>query len=64
VPPCGNLNPGPGLREERVRLADGRSLRTVTAGAGDPLVVFEAGIGVCSSVWVNVQPLVAGLRGR
>jgi pimeloyl-ACP methyl ester carboxylesterase len=29
------------------------------AGSGNPLVVFEAGIGVCASVWVRVQPLVA-----
>jgi hypothetical protein len=34
-------------------------LRTVVAGLGEPLVVFEAGIGVDASVWVTVQPLVA-----
>jgi hypothetical protein len=28
-------------------------------GPGEPLVVFEAGIGVGASVWVTVQPLVA-----
>jgi pimeloyl-ACP methyl ester carboxylesterase len=53
------LDPGPGLREAHVRLPDGRSLRTVAAGSGDPLVVFEAGLGDCASIWVTVQRLVA-----
>jgi pimeloyl-ACP methyl ester carboxylesterase len=53
------LDAGPGLREHRVRLPDGRSIRTVVAGRGDPLVVFEAGLGVCASIWVTVQRLVA-----
>ena len=53
------LDPGPGLHAEGVRLPDGRVIRTVAAGTGSPLVVFEAGIGVCASVWVVVQALVA-----
>jgi pimeloyl-ACP methyl ester carboxylesterase len=53
------LDAGPGLREERVRIPDGRWIRVIVAGSGDPLVVFEAGIGVCASTWVTVQRLVA-----
>lgn len=53
------LDPGPGLTEERIQLLDDRLVRTVVAGLGEPLVVFEAGIGVGASVWVTVQPPVA-----
>jgi pimeloyl-ACP methyl ester carboxylesterase len=48
-----------GLQEQQVRLPDGRMLRCVVAGRGDPLVVFEAGIGAGASMWVTVQRLVA-----
>ena len=34
-------------------------MRTVVAGSGDPLVVFEGGIAVCASMWMTVQRLVA-----
>jgi len=34
-------------------------LRTVVASLGEPLVVFEASIGVGASIWVTIQPLVA-----
>ena len=40
-------------------LLDGRTMRTVVAGSGDPLVVFEGGIAVCASMWMTVQWLVA-----
>jgi pimeloyl-ACP methyl ester carboxylesterase len=53
------LDAGLGLREEHVRLLDGRLVRTVVAGEGDPLVVFEAGLGVCASTWATVQRRVA-----
>jgi pimeloyl-ACP methyl ester carboxylesterase len=53
------LDAGPGLREQPIRLPDGRGVRTVVAGSGDPLVVFEAGIGVCASTWVTAQRMVA-----
>jgi hypothetical protein len=58
------LDPGPGLTEERIQLLDDRLVRTVVAGLGEPLVVFEAGIGVGASVWVTVQPLLLPKRGR
>ncbi|WP_219415513.1 alpha/beta fold hydrolase [Pseudonocardia nigra] len=51
--------PGRGPREQDVRLPDGRRLRTVAAGIGDPLVVFESGAGVGASMWVPVQRRVA-----
>ena len=57
--PMRTMDAGPGLRQAHVRLPDGRSLRTVAAGSGDPLVVFEAGLGDCASIWVTVQRLVA-----
>jgi hypothetical protein len=44
--PALTLDAGPGLAEKRVRLPDGRSMRIVVAGSGNPLVVFEAGTGV------------------
>jgi pimeloyl-ACP methyl ester carboxylesterase len=50
---------GRGLRSQQVRLLDGRTVRTVVAGSGDPLVVFEGGIAVCASMWMTVQRLVA-----
>jgi pimeloyl-ACP methyl ester carboxylesterase len=37
----------------------GRLLRYVQAGVGDPVVVFEAGLGACASEWVTVQRLVS-----
>lgn len=48
----------PGLLESAVRLPDGRRLRTVVAGAGGPLVLLEAGAGLCAPVWTPVQRLV------
>jgi hypothetical protein len=57
------LDPGPGLTEELIQLLDDPLVRTVVAGPGEPLVVFEAGIGVGASVWVTVQPLVAAKSG-
>jgi pimeloyl-ACP methyl ester carboxylesterase len=50
---------GMGLRSQQVRLPDGRTMRTVVGGSGDPLVVFEGGIAVCASMWITVQRLVA-----
>jgi pimeloyl-ACP methyl ester carboxylesterase len=50
---------GMGLRSQQVRLLDGLTMRTVVAGSGDPLVVFEGGIAVCASMWMTVQRLVA-----
>jgi alpha-beta hydrolase superfamily lysophospholipase len=50
---------GTGLRSQQVRLLDGRTMRTVVAGNGDPLVIFEGGIAVCASMWMTVQRLVA-----
>jgi pimeloyl-ACP methyl ester carboxylesterase len=47
------------LRERQLRLPDGRLLRCVLAGSGDPLVVFEAGIGAGAAMWVTVQRRVA-----
>ena len=46
---------GTGLRGQQVRLLDGRTIRTVVAGSGDPLVVFEGGIAVCASIWMTVR---------
>jgi pimeloyl-ACP methyl ester carboxylesterase len=57
--PAATLDPRPGLAEKRVPLPDGRSLRIVLAGIGNPLVVFEAGIAMAASMWGSVQPLVA-----
>jgi pimeloyl-ACP methyl ester carboxylesterase len=57
--PALTLDAGPGLAEKRVRLPDGRSMRIVVAGSGNPLVVFEAGTGVAASMWGTVQPGVA-----
>jgi pimeloyl-ACP methyl ester carboxylesterase len=50
---------GTGLRSQQVGLPDGRTMRTVVAGSGDPLVVFEGGIAVCASMWMTVQRSVA-----
>src|SRR5215218_3459737 len=49
---------GTGLQSQQVQLPDGRTMRTVVAGSGDPLVVFEGGIVVCASMWTTVQRLV------
>jgi pimeloyl-ACP methyl ester carboxylesterase len=50
---------GTGLRSQQVGLPDGRTMRTVVAGSGDRLVVFEGGIAVCASMWMTVQRSVA-----
>ena len=42
-----------------VRLADGRRLHYMTAGAAGPTVLFESGLGASRSEWGLVQPLVA-----
>jgi pimeloyl-ACP methyl ester carboxylesterase len=52
------LDAGRGLDQQQVRLPDGRVVRAVVAGSGDPLVVFEAGGGADASMWVTVQRLV------
>jgi pimeloyl-ACP methyl ester carboxylesterase len=57
--PMPMLDAGAELREAHARLPDGRSVRTVVAGSGDPLIVFEAGLGAGASMWVTVQRLVA-----
>lgn len=54
---------GTGLRGQQVRLLDGRTIRTVVAGSGDPLVVFEGGIAVCASIWMTVQRLAGEEEG-
>lgn len=41
------------------RLADGRALHYMRAGAGEPTVVFESGLGASRSEWGLVAPLVA-----
>jgi len=53
------LDPGKGLTASTLTMADGRTLRYVHAGEGDPVVVFEAGLSACASEWVAVQRLVA-----
>ena len=53
------LDPGAGLEERVVVLPDGRRLRAVAAGSGEPTVVFEAGHSACASSWVAVQREVA-----
>lgn len=53
------LHPGEGLATSTLTTADGRTLRYVHAGAGRPVVVFEAGLGACASEWVAVQQLVS-----
>jgi pimeloyl-ACP methyl ester carboxylesterase len=54
--PSRHLDPGAGLREQAVRLPDGRRIRTVLAGdAPGPLVVFEAGMSAPAAEWLVVQ---------
>jgi pimeloyl-ACP methyl ester carboxylesterase len=53
------LDAGSGLVARSVTLPDTRVLRVVEAGAGQPLVVFEAGGGACASEWIAVQRRVA-----
>src|SRR5690606_7867319 len=54
------LEPGVGLTERVVRLADGRRVRTVVAGdAPGPLVVFEAGMSAPAAEWLAVQRAVS-----
>jgi len=56
----GPLEPGVGLTERVVRLADGRRVRTVVAGdAPGPLVVFEAGMSAPAAEWLAVQRAVS-----
>jgi len=38
---------------------DGRRLVVHCSGTGSPTVVLEAGLGLSSSTWVEIQPLVA-----
>lgn len=42
-----------------VATADGRRLRTVASGAGDDLVVLEAGLGMSGLYWGPVQAAIA-----
>jgi pimeloyl-ACP methyl ester carboxylesterase len=53
------LDPGTGLSASTLTRRDGRTLRYVHAGHGEPVVVFEAGLGACASEWVTVQRLVS-----
>jgi pimeloyl-ACP methyl ester carboxylesterase len=53
------LEPGKGLSASTLNTADGRKLRYVVAGEGSPVVVFEAGLGSCASMWLPTQRLVA-----
>jgi pimeloyl-ACP methyl ester carboxylesterase len=53
------LDPGKGLSAATLTTADGRTLRTVHAGEGGPVVVFEAGLGSCASMWLPAQRLVS-----
>lgn len=56
----GPLDPGAGLTERIVHLADGRRIRTIIAGDGPgPLVVFEAGMSAPASEWLVVQRAVS-----
>lgn len=52
------MNPGRGLTE-RLVTARGRRFRTVHAGSGEILVVFESGLGAGASLWAEVQRQVA-----
>lgn len=52
------LEPGTGLTEELV-IARGRRFRAVRASSGEPLVVFESGLGTGASAWAAVQREVA-----
>jgi pimeloyl-ACP methyl ester carboxylesterase len=45
--------------EERARTRDGRSLHLERSGRGEPMVVFEAGMGAARTMWGAVVPLVA-----
>jgi pimeloyl-ACP methyl ester carboxylesterase len=53
------LDPGKDLSAQSLTTSDGRTLRYVTGGEGGPLVVFEAGLGSCASMWVATQRLVS-----
>jgi pimeloyl-ACP methyl ester carboxylesterase len=54
-----SLASGEGLLEQFVAVPESRTLRAVTAGSGDPVVVFEAGMGAAASSWIPVQRLVS-----
>jgi pimeloyl-ACP methyl ester carboxylesterase len=58
------LSADPTPREERIRLADGRELNALVAGAGDgPALVFLHGLGGALSTWqVVLGDLVEGHR--
>lgn len=54
------LDPGIGMTERIVSLADGRRMRAVLGGsAPGPLVVFEAGMGAPAGSWIAVQRSVS-----
>jgi pimeloyl-ACP methyl ester carboxylesterase len=53
------LDPGQDLTAASLDTGDGRVLRYITAGDGGPVVVFEAGLGACASMWVAAQRLVS-----
>lgn len=42
-----------------VSLLDGRRLHLKCAGAGEPTVILDAGLGLDSSIWARVQPGLA-----
>src|SRR4051794_4002031 len=54
-----SLHTGAGLVETFVPITESRKLRAVTAGAGAPVVVFEAGMSAAASSWIPVQRLVS-----
>jgi pimeloyl-ACP methyl ester carboxylesterase len=54
-----SLASGAGLTEQIVTVPESRALRAVTAGTGEPVVGFEAGMGAAASSWIPVQRLVS-----
>ncbi|HVV75628.1 MAG TPA: alpha/beta hydrolase [Mycobacteriales bacterium] len=52
------IDPGRDLTEHSVTIK-GRRVRTVQAGTGEPLVVFESGLGAPAELWVEVQRQVS-----
>lgn len=48
-----------GPEARKVRTRDGRELHTERWGSGDPVVVFEAGMGMSRNAWGAVVPVVA-----
>lgn len=53
------LDPGQGLSNATLTTTDGRTVRYVVGGEGGPVVIFEAGLGSCASMWLPVQRLVS-----